>query len=76
MADWYTGKVFCPVCNGNDGKMIVTKEESGYDFDYEEQCWTCGGSGWVSLEWLNEHYPEEVVQRCCQATNEFRGGAS
>ena len=68
MPSFYDGKVLCPdgCC---DGKIVVPRPE--YKDPYEEQCWTCGGSGWVSEKWLKEHYSEEVVQRCRETTDRF-----
>ena len=67
MTSFYDGKVLCPdgCC---DGKITVIRTD--YE-PYDEQCWTCGGSGWVSEPWLKEHYGEEVARKCRQATDEF-----
>ena len=56
MPSFYDGKVPCPECN--DGKIIVERPE--YEHSYEEQCWTCGASGWVSKEFFEQFKVAEV----------------
>lgn len=48
MSNWYTGKVECPDCHGECVIHYDHVNSKGETVDWPEQCYRCGGSGWVS----------------------------
>jgi len=58
MSSYYDGKVPCPDC---DGECVVHYDHNGQD--WPEQCYRCGGSGWLPRESLTN---EEWLIATCQ----------